>query len=601
MTEITIQDVATYLAEHGYVRWEELTARKMMTEEAMWTRLQSNYDPTRAIDSRYISFPSLSAYATQQWVSALGYATQEWVLSRGFITQSPNLSSYVTNSALNAMGLASQSWVSQNYATQAALGNYLPLAGGIITGSLTVNGAIIGANYVLATTLSDSWSDGTYNHPWYGIDHRYTNRGVYSTTISDYYGMLLRTAQSTIALTQGGNIGINNYSPSCALDVVGTVKATSICVGSCTISYDNGMLHFSTGIYSDGAVTAGGVGTSGGSGGGGLSWANLAASTTEQIALSHLTTALSGYLPLTGGTVSHSIICEGTFSGRNFGDWGETVYFFGNDAYLSGDYSVMMHLNNDSLSIYMEDGDDSIYMSGKVSVDNTITAAGRVTAKNFKSTDYDNSNYLLTGNGSAVWLPYIFSYLGVSGNTLSITIGDTNKQVTLPSGGLTSYGYRPIIGASGATTTWIDENYGVILPLTGIGGGNYGLDLSGVFTELTVSGTTLYATVGGTRKSVTLPGGMSALTSRHYASRSAFLQTFTHVTDEYSVIQCVTVMATSGNDYLLAITLSDSEGQHFVIRAVSGNKVLWQATTPNEQAITAIVWMNPSNYYTIEI
>lgn len=517
MAYVTIEEVARYLADNGYTTWADLTRQQTLTVEGMWTRLQSQYDSTRAIDGRYLG---LGAYATEAsikaWVQNQGYltsvpspdlssyATQAWVFGRGYLTSHQSLDDYATKTwvGLQMSSLASQVWVGNNFVSKATFDD-----------------------------LFEKVNIGTEQSPVYAIRAK-------------------------------------------------------------------------LGLYSDSFISAGGVGSSGGGGGGGLSWSNLAASTTEQIALSHLTTALSGYLPLTGGTVSGNIICNSEFAhvaARYFGDWGrDDVNFFGNDAVLVGDYSAQMHLRDDSMSIYMEEGDTAIRMTGAVSLSSALTASGQITAKKFVATDYNSSNYLLRGDGGGQWIPYLFDGMSVSGSTLTVTVGGTAKSVTLPSG-LTSYGYRPIIGASGATTTWIDENYGVILPLTGIGGGNYGLDLSGVFTELTVSGTTLYATVGGTRKSVTLPGGMSALTSRHYASRSAFLQTFTHVTDEYSVIQCVTVMATSGNDYLLAITLSDTEGQQFVIRATSGNKVLWKATTPNEQAITAIVWMNPSSYYTVEI
>lgn len=43
---------------------------------------------------------------------------------------------------------------------------------------------------------NDVWSDGTHSHPWYGFDHRYSNTGVYSTTLSDYFGMTLKTANT---------------------------------------------------------------------------------------------------------------------------------------------------------------------------------------------------------------------------------------------------------------------------------------------------------------------------------------------------------------------------------------------------------------------
>lgn len=41
----------------------------------------------------------------------------------------------------------------------------------------------------------DTWSDDTHTHPWYGFDHRYHNTGKYSTTLTDYYGMTIKTAK----------------------------------------------------------------------------------------------------------------------------------------------------------------------------------------------------------------------------------------------------------------------------------------------------------------------------------------------------------------------------------------------------------------------
>lgn len=42
----------------------------------------------------------------------------------------------------------------------------------------------------------DTWSDGTNTHPWYGFDHRHPNTGAYSTTISDYFGMTIKTCNT---------------------------------------------------------------------------------------------------------------------------------------------------------------------------------------------------------------------------------------------------------------------------------------------------------------------------------------------------------------------------------------------------------------------
>lgn len=75
-------------------------------------------------------------------------------------------------------------------------------------------------------SITDVWSDGTNSHTWYGYDHRYPNTGVYSTTISDYFGMMFRTVDTTLCLTKSGCVGINTDSPSSSLHVAGNILAT---------------------------------------------------------------------------------------------------------------------------------------------------------------------------------------------------------------------------------------------------------------------------------------------------------------------------------------------------------------------------------------
>lgn len=257
MAYVTIEEVAQYLADNGYTRWTDLSLQKVLTESGMWNCLQTNYNSAHAIDSRYITFPTvdLSAYATEaamkSWVQSQGYltsvpspdlssyATQAWVLGRGYLTSHQSLDDYATKTwvGLQTSSLASQVWVGNNFVSKATFDD-----------------------------LFEKVNIGTEQSPVYAI-------------------------------------------------------------------------HAKLGLYSGSFISAGGIGTSGGGGGGGLTWDNLAAATTEQIALSHLTTALSGYL--------------------------------------------------------------------------------------------------------------------------------------------TSYGNRPSIGMAGSSVSWIPENYGVILPLTSMGGGNYQLDLSG--------------------------------------------------------------------------------------------------------------------------
>ena len=84
------------------------------------------------------------------------------------------------------------------------------------------NAKLYGQNVITSFSTqapyTDVWSDGTNSHPWYGYDHRYTNTGVFSTTLSDYYGMTLRTASVNISMTLD-NVGIGTYSPENKLDV----------------------------------------------------------------------------------------------------------------------------------------------------------------------------------------------------------------------------------------------------------------------------------------------------------------------------------------------------------------------------------------------
>lgn len=77
--------------------------------------------------------------------------------------------------------------ISVNYASSA--GNADTVDGLHGTDGRTFNG-----NINWSSNWNDVWSDGTNKHPWYGFDHRYPNTGAYSTTITDYFGMTIKTA-----------------------------------------------------------------------------------------------------------------------------------------------------------------------------------------------------------------------------------------------------------------------------------------------------------------------------------------------------------------------------------------------------------------------
>lgn len=79
--------------------------------------------------------------------------------------------------------------ISVNYASSA--GNADTVDGYHATSGRTFDG-----NINWSPNWNDVWSDGTNKHPWYGFDHRYPNTGAYSTTITDYFGMTIKTVNT---------------------------------------------------------------------------------------------------------------------------------------------------------------------------------------------------------------------------------------------------------------------------------------------------------------------------------------------------------------------------------------------------------------------
>ena len=62
-----------------------------------------------------------------------------------------------------------------------------------VDGYHATSGRTFNGNINWSNNWEDNWSDGTNTHPWYGFDHRYPNTGAYSTTLSDYFGMTIKT------------------------------------------------------------------------------------------------------------------------------------------------------------------------------------------------------------------------------------------------------------------------------------------------------------------------------------------------------------------------------------------------------------------------
>jgi hypothetical protein len=157
-----------------------------------------------------------------------------------------------TNQLTNGAGfITSSASISGNAATATKLATARSLWGQSFDGTGDVNGTIIfNGRMGFAHNYTDVWSDGTHTHPWYGYDNFNGNNGVYSTVITDYFGLSLKTCSGFICLTNPGAVGINTASPSYMLDVAGTLHAAgaSLIDGGLTVNGEIDIAYIQSGI-----------------------------------------------------------------------------------------------------------------------------------------------------------------------------------------------------------------------------------------------------------------------------------------------------------------------------------------------------------------
>ena len=101
-----------------------------------------------------------------------------------------------------------------------------------VDGYHATSGRTFDGNINWSSNWKDSWSDGTNSHPWYGFDHRYPNTGAYSTTITDYFGMTIKTANTLRLdcrdlLINGTNISNLNVASATKLQTSRTIWGQS--------------------------------------------------------------------------------------------------------------------------------------------------------------------------------------------------------------------------------------------------------------------------------------------------------------------------------------------------------------------------------------
>lgn len=140
-------------------------------------------------DTGYITSSGSCAYAT----SAGNADKLDGIHANGLLTALSNSDKGISITVGGTTKSVSN--ISVNYASSA--GNADTVDGFHGTDGRNFNG-----NINWSPNWNDVWSDGTNEHPWYGFDHRYPNTGAYSTTITDYFGMTIKTA-NTLRLDYG--------------------------------------------------------------------------------------------------------------------------------------------------------------------------------------------------------------------------------------------------------------------------------------------------------------------------------------------------------------------------------------------------------------
>lgn len=190
-----------------------------VTEAILFCRSNGNYDGIRAVDGvLYFSdnvVRTTGKYTAEYKVYHTGNLTKLSQLTndKNFVTGSvsgqtitingvsttwQNTWRGITDSYSGTSTGTSLSQKGANSLYNALHNGYASSAGNADTvdGYHATSGRTFDGNINWSSNWNDAWSDGTNKHSWYGFDHRYPNTGAYSTTITDYYGMTIKTANT---------------------------------------------------------------------------------------------------------------------------------------------------------------------------------------------------------------------------------------------------------------------------------------------------------------------------------------------------------------------------------------------------------------------
>lgn len=181
-----------------------------------------NYHKSSIVSLDY-TVTTVTEIPTATWTSSLA-ALQ---LNASSTTNADKLDGYHANGLLTALSNSNRGISLTVGGTTKSLSNISVGDADTVDGYHALDGRTFNSNINWAANWNDLWSDGTNKHPWYGFDHRYVNTGVYSTTLSDYFGLTLKTCAGNISITTQGNVGIGLFDPKYKLQVAGNVYASA--------------------------------------------------------------------------------------------------------------------------------------------------------------------------------------------------------------------------------------------------------------------------------------------------------------------------------------------------------------------------------------
>lgn len=449
-------------------------------------------------------------------------------------------------------------------------GNYLPLTGGNITGNVIVSSNPTATTHN-AVRLAQSGVT-IENIASVGLNEIL---GLSANSIT-YQSYFPNATPSTMAVSFGMT----------GITMTGGITASSFVNSSVEQSVRGNYL-----LKADGNVVSisdigGGVDMS-------VVWESLADDTNEQIASSHLTTALSAYatitqlgnyLRLTGGTLT---------GGLNISD--------GSHGY------AQLFVDEDGLNIMTGSltGTQQLY-TGRIYSDSTIEATGSITGFSFIKNGGTSAQFL-KADGSVDSNTYLTSaslagYLPLTGGTVSGSITVNEGISTRSLNAYTISASRIDIAGSGvATQSWVTTQLGNYLPLTG-GTLSGNLTVSNAYMSVVTAGssaTSYTATITGSGIEAQMLRSGTPINSRmvlNYGGLTFYDQNVAGTTITLSSVTSGSFIKSGGTSaqFLKADGSVDSN-TYITLASVKGNLSVWNNTAMTWGTLTA------ANGYTIGV